>query len=105
MEEIEGDLLELHARRRASRGLVGAERAVLWEALRCIIGRPSDAVLRRLWFLGLILTGGGTGILYVILLGSVQPDHIGWPLVVAGCVLELGFWGLLLPSRCRCTIP
>lgn len=95
-EEIEGDLLELHARRRMSRGLLSAEGEVLWEALRCIVGRPSRGLRRRMCPLALVLVAWGVGVGYVLLvIGRGRPAGVGWPIVVLVTTLELLFWFLL----------
>ena len=37
-------------------------------------------------------------IAYAVLMGSAEPDRIGWPLVIVGTTLELVFWVLLWSS-------
>lgn len=96
-EEIEGDLLELHALRRLRRGSPRAEREVLWEALRSIVGRPSHGLQRRMRFLALVLAAGGVGVGYLMLvIGWKEPGDVGWAIVVVVTALELLVWFLLL---------
>lgn len=96
-EEIEGDLLEFHARRRMNRGLVSAELGVLREALCSMVCRPSRTLLRWTRPLALALAGGGAVLVYVlVIVGLGEPNGMSWPIVALGTALELLFWFLLL---------
>lgn len=95
-EEIEGDLLELHAQGRERWGQLRAGLWILSEALRAALGRPSEALMRKGLQLALVLTGTAVGIAYLLLIASsAEPRVLGWPLVVVGTTLELLLWYLL----------
>lgn len=95
-EEIEGDLLELHAQGRERWGQLRAGLWILSEALRAVLGRPSEALVRKGLQLALVLTGTAVGIAYLLLIASSAEHRVlGWPFVMVGTTLELLLWYLL----------
>ncbi len=95
-EEVEGDLLELHADRRERRGQLHAELGVLSEALRAALGRPSEALVHKGLRLALVVTATAVGIAYLLLAARpAEPLVRGWPFIMVGTTLELLLWYLL----------
>ncbi|MDA8021213.1 MAG: hypothetical protein MPN21_27570 [Thermoanaerobaculia bacterium] len=94
-EEIQGDLLELHARRSAQYGAFRAGAAVLWEAALAAVGRPSRRLLRTARRYALALGALGLALAYgALIFGS--PGALSPAVVVLASALELLFWLLLL---------
>ncbi len=95
-EEIEGDLLELHARRLSFRSPFRAGLEVFSEALFAAHSRRSEALVRKVLLLALVLTGVAVGIAYMLLTKSLaEPSVLSGPFVFVGTTLELLFWYLL----------